>query len=340
MNDFYNKLKYFEETEGVPREVYYHYTSLDALYEIIRTHTFRLMSLKSSNDKKELFYKSSDFIKDVAKVCDSEPDEAQKAFFKLMQKSLFENQKAFEENLFGVKKPYALCLSSKKDNLTHWDRYANNCKGVSIGFNVSALNVHYSRMNCSAFGVCFFDIGKTIYSQSDIEDTIRGVIKNSVSLYEEIHKNKTPEEFVKIIQRNGYLWLAVVCSRIMKFAKNSSFIDEDEVRLYYNADAIKETLKLIDGIKGHVNDELYSNTRKNFLDIAKQFKIEEERFTMTRTGIRSYRNLCLDEIWGSGVIPEIVLGPMCVQDKQELRKFLNHNGLQGTKITVSNIPIR
>lgn len=68
MNEIYNKLKFFEETEGVPREIYYHYTSLDALYEIIRTHTFRLMSLKSSNDKKELFYKPSDFIKDIARI--------------------------------------------------------------------------------------------------------------------------------------------------------------------------------------------------------------------------------------------------------------------------------
>lgn len=257
-----------------------------------------------------------------------------------MQKSLLENQKAFEDNLFGMNEPYALCLSSKKDNLTHWDRYANNCKGVSIGFNVSSLNVLYSRMNCSAFGVCFFDIDKTIYSQSDREDTIKNIIKNSVSLYKKMYENKTPDEIVKIIQKNGYVWLAVVCLRIMKFAKNSSFIDEDEVRLYYNADTIKETLKLIDGIKGHVNDELYSNTRKNFLDIANQFQIEENRFAMTRTGIRSYRNLCLDGIWGSGVIPEIVLGPMCVQDKRELQKFLRHNGLQGTKVTVSKVPIR
>ena len=30
MNEFYNKLKFFEETEKVPKDVYYHYTTLDA----------------------------------------------------------------------------------------------------------------------------------------------------------------------------------------------------------------------------------------------------------------------------------------------------------------------
>ena len=57
MNEPHNKLKYFEQTEGVPAQIYYHYTSLDALYAIVQSRTFRLMSLKSSNDRTELFYK-------------------------------------------------------------------------------------------------------------------------------------------------------------------------------------------------------------------------------------------------------------------------------------------
>ena len=50
-------LKCFENILKIPAKIYYHYTSLEALYSIIKTRSFRLMNLSSSNDKKELFYK-------------------------------------------------------------------------------------------------------------------------------------------------------------------------------------------------------------------------------------------------------------------------------------------
>lgn len=40
-----------------------------------------------------------------------------------------------------------------------------------------------------------------------------------------------------------------------------------------------------------------------------------KKFCLTRSGIRSYKELCLKEVWGAGVIPEIILGPMCIQKR-------------------------
>ena len=62
MDEFYNKMKYFEQTERIPAEIYYHYTSLEALYNIVSSKTFWLTSLKTSNDKKELYYKPEFFF--------------------------------------------------------------------------------------------------------------------------------------------------------------------------------------------------------------------------------------------------------------------------------------
>lgn len=50
-----NSMKHFETIEGVPAQVVYHYTSLEALYSIVTNRSFRLTSLKSSNDVNELF---------------------------------------------------------------------------------------------------------------------------------------------------------------------------------------------------------------------------------------------------------------------------------------------
>lgn len=62
MNEFYNKMKYFEDTEGIQEETYYHYTTLEALYNIVKNKTFWLTSLKSSNDKKNCIIKHQIFL--------------------------------------------------------------------------------------------------------------------------------------------------------------------------------------------------------------------------------------------------------------------------------------
>lgn len=54
----------------------------------------------------------------------------------------------------------------KKDNLTHWDRYAAGCTGVCIGFNISALRVHMQRLNSTAFGMGLYDVGKFFMAQN------------------------------------------------------------------------------------------------------------------------------------------------------------------------------
>lgn len=61
---------------------------------------------------------------------------------------------------------------------------------------------------------------------------------------------------------------------------------------------------------------------------------------MTAREIRGYKDLCLNEVWGDGTIPEIILGPMCTQNRSKLVRFLKANGLEGTKLSVSKIPIR
>lgn len=339
MNEFYNKLKYFEETEKVSKEIYYHYTSLDSLYSIVTSHSFRLMSLKSSNDRKELFYKPQQFIADLSRICENETQPNEKEFYGLLKNSLNDHKATFIHETKAKKQPYALCLSTKKDNLTHWDRYANKCTGVSIGFNVKALNVLYQRMSSEAFGLGLFDLGKALYTQEEIDNWIKFEMRRAYKWLNQL-KGTTSDDIQRISEDSGYLFMTCACNNVMKFAKTSAFFDENEFRLYHDPCSIKDALSLIDGMKGEIDESLYQNTRKNFIKLVELLHIKEENFAITNSGIRGYHILCLDEIWGSGVIPEIVLGPMCVQNKSELQRFLKQNGLEGTKVTVSSVPIR
>lgn len=340
MNESYNKLKYFEQTEGIPAQVYYHYTSLDALYAIVQSHTFRLMSLKSSNDRTELFYKPESFIADVTRLRDAEKDERIKEYYSLMEISVDEHKAAFLKDLKAKKQPYALCLSSQKDNLTHWDRYANGCAGVCIGLNIKALDILYRRTETFGFALGLLDLGQALYTQDNIDHWIKYEMMRGLRCLKQLNEASKEKDIGETVRESGHLFMRSACSNVMKFAKTSAFFDEDEFRIYFDPKSIKETRHLIDGMSGQVEADLYMSIRKNFLSLVDCLKISDEGFALTRAGIRGFHNLCLDKIWGSGVIPEIVLGPMCVQNKSELQRFLKANGLEGTKISISNVPIR
>ena len=49
----------------------------------------------------------------------------------------------------------------------------------------------------------------------------------------------------------------------------TSFVDEDEVRMYYQENTIKESLNLLDSMKSDLPELLYKNTRNSFLEMIK-----------------------------------------------------------------------
>lgn len=340
MNRFENRLKFFEEVEEIKPQIYYHYTSLDALYKIVSSKALWLTSLKSSNDKKELFYTVDDFMKDFAIVCDTEEPGNIKACFNMLKDNIDENIQAFTQTCSAKSKPYALCLSDKRDNLTHWDRYAASSTGVCIGINVAALKVLFSRTGSEGFGSSIFDIGKALYTTEDIRRYIRNETIRNLNILLDIIKEDSREKLLEKISKSGYIFTMGVCQNVIRFAKNPSFIDEGEVRFYFDKNSIPETLALLNSMKDLGNNELCDTLIVNFKNLLTLLKIENEEFFLSKSGIRGYHSLFLEEIWGPGLITEIILGPMCVQNRNELLRFLSENGLSGTKVCVSKVPLR
>lgn len=339
MNKFYNKLEYFVNTEGVEPEIYYHYTSVDALFNIVKNHSFRLTNLNSSNDLKELSYDYKEFIKDIEILIEEEKNDTERDILKFYLKFINNDIKEFKKRCSKRNDIYALCLSSKKDNLTHWDRYANNCKGVCIGINMGAFKVYAKRMNNMIFGKNLLSHGKVSYEGSIRRNRIKKQIFGYINyLLEEKEFNR--ELKVSLIKNIAVAQCAAIFSSERIFTKNSSFIDEDEVRMYFQENTIKESLILLDSMKEDLPEMLYINTRKSFLEMIDKYNLSKSNFYVSKYGIRSFIDLVLREIWGSGLITEIILGPLCVQNKNELKKFINQYGLKGTKISVSDVPIR
>lgn len=340
MNRMENRMQYFENVEKVKPQVYYHYTSLDALFNIIYNKSLWLTSLKSSNDKKELFYTVDDFIRDFETLCETEKSEHIRECFEFLICNARSKIDKMKKECTSKRKPYALCLSDKRDNLTHWDRYATSSTGVCIGINVAALDVLYSRMATAGFGSSLFNVGKALYTEEDILDFISRATIRNMNILIDVAKGQPKEILIKLFTRYGYAFMVGICQNIMRFAKNTSFIDEGEVRFYFDEQSISEARALIDGMADYASADLCAKIRSNFDRLVDKIRIEPEKFFLSKSGIRSYHSLYLEEIWGPGLITEIILGPMCVQNRNELVRFLSENGLSGTKVSVSKVPLR
>lgn len=330
---FENSMRFFQETEGIKPEIYYHYTTISALYSIISTQSFWLLNLKSSNDKRELTYTFRQFKNDFDKIIQYETDQNRKALLIKAADSCLEG-KLTRDAMKPNKDSYGLCLCRKKDNLTHWDRYTNNCAGVSIGVNIRALDVLCSRMN-TYFGYHIIESNCIAYSENDRVQLIKKSIEGIIERLHYLKEDSDSSAFLPAI-------LPVAYTNMKSFVKANSFSDEDEVRLYFNPKSILTARKIMNDVfpKLSEGNVMCNNIRKNYEKMISDMEIEEVKFYLFRTGIRSYHKMCLKEIWGNGLIPEIMLGPMCTQDKKELRAFLDVNGLRGTTITESKVPIR
>lgn len=332
-----NTMSYFTKRERITPKIYYHYTSVEALYNIVQNHTFWLTNLKSSNDKKELSYSYQMFKDDISSIINNETDELRKE--KITSLVEFNIERAIPAFfLKPSEEPYALCLSRQSDNLTHWDRYTNKSIGVCIAINIAALEVLYSRKELSIYAWPLFQIEHVVYSKDDRITLLNKKVDETISM---LYNQEDPEEFM-VSATTLILALSSVYADIKNFVKWNAFYDEDEIRLFYSPLLLDSTRAALQATTSEPfdHDPYFVNMQSEFERMIENMDIEKKCFGVFSSGIRSYHKLCLSEIWGNGLIPEITLGPMCTQDKKELRAFLDANGLRGTKITESKVPIR
>lgn len=334
-------MKFFEEVEQVSPEIYYHYTTTETLYEIIGSKTFRLTNIKLPRGKKEAVYKPEQFVADLENVIASESDEDRKNCFSLVKKSIANNEAKFLRECRSPRSAYALCMSEKKDGITYWERYAAGCTGVCIGFNAATLKEYLRRMEAPALVDGLFDVGKAVCTEEARIKYIRDGLNRAYDVLCKYGGKKPVQKYLgEVMEGNGYGYAAGMYLQLVKFTHKDSFLDEYEVRLYHDTAFIKSALQLIDLLETDMEAEESNKLRKHFTDVTGKWKLEEEQFCVTKNGILGCKNLCLEEIWGSGIISEIILGPLCPQSSSELKRFLKANGLEGTKVSASKVVMR
>lgn len=110
-------------------KIYYHYCSLDTFYNILQTGTIRFGNPLNMNDSAEIIW-LLEMVKDFV-------------LKRGVYNSILEGWNLIENIsrtlLQEMDCPYIFCLSKDKDVLSQWRSYANDGKGVAIGFNVDFI---------------------------------------------------------------------------------------------------------------------------------------------------------------------------------------------------------
>lgn len=201
----------------------YHYTSIDAIKNIILSRRLWLSNCQFLNDSQEIIY-TKGLINEV---------------FNKINNNLFDDIiNIYTETVSDIKNMFVLSSTSDKDNITLWYNYARN-EGYNLGFDLETLidlinpseNKTFGMLTKSVCqpdevtGIMLYD--KVIYEKAKQIEFIESVFKN----YELAIKN---EKNLRVIYNLKILTVhrLLICSL---FFKNSAFAAEKEFRIVVNA---------------------------------------------------------------------------------------------------------
>jgi hypothetical protein len=193
----------------------YHYCSINTFFEIIKNKKLWLNDSSYMNDKYEITW--------TDKIVYEAIDELEKELKndKLVKLTNFRT----EYKKFKSKKHYFISFSKDGDLLSQWRGYADNGRGVSIGFP-DYLGVS------EKFHLC----GQVNFQQITRTDEQLG--------YEEIDydgKNSTKKYILDAIKkRDNYELDVAILKESATMYKHSSFYEEKEVRITYTPKELKD----------------------------------------------------------------------------------------------------
>ncbi len=186
-------------------EKLYHYTTLPALMGMLESKTFWLGNVASMNDRSE----ARDFIDKLRGAVMKSVDpakqlECEQAFGQIYKK--LENSS-----------PFAMSLSTLREDAAQWERYAHNAKGVCLVLNTKLLYELLHGYQNLVFEEVFYDY--------DIYDN------DFCRLMIEYVNTGTASRFKNAFGAFDFDLMAHSLILTANLHKNSSFASEDEIRM-------------------------------------------------------------------------------------------------------------
>lgn len=294
---------------------FYHYTSVQALFGIIESKSFWLVSGNNTNDPNELKYAEKAITEALEYISSNDPQ------FDFAAKEYIEEKRNSKTKIIN-NTGYFMCFSEQSDSLNHWRYYADNQTGIAIACDFSKIDYAFEKLGFKGLN-SVIDHFNLAYNNQDVIKMIR-------ELMDKYFNGR------KITSRKSYEDLIEYA---MPRIKGDAFQEEHEHRLFRT---YKYGFGYNDNYK-NVEDKLNNLIRNNNELGLSSSKI---KFYCNGQIIRPYYQIDIQKLAElsnidiSEIIPEIVLGPLCRQNKNDLRIILNRAGMKKTIINVSKIKIR
>lgn len=294
--------------QRVPR-VLYHYCSLATFKSILDNKTIWLSDIRRSNDSLELQWIMGQCQHYILKSWVNYARSVQKergmdiitaGHFEQFEK-LYNLAKSYDAD--DDTKNWVFCLSEKADDLGQWRGYADDGRGISIGFNSAILkkvnNIGDTIRNTSID----FKFSQVHYSNRDI----KAFFENTVGL-SQISVDTHPDAVINLIKR------AVGLSYIFSpLYKSDKFKDEKEWRIVYSMYLGDMEKGVIPGILNHENI------------LADTLTLEKYAFAPKGNALVSHLELGLPQL--KQTIHSITIGPKSDLTLTDIKLYLISLGL-------------
>lgn len=265
----------------------YHYCSQEAFKSIIESKSLYLCDYRHSNDYLEGLWSNNIASQYLTKfVQEGGSAETANIIYRQITSNLSDK--------------FMCCFSEEKDLLSQWRGYANNGKGIAIGFNTESMGVTRSEPLTSIVTEHSIALSQIEYDIDKQKKTIESLLSQLLN---------GPD--------NPDIFLSTKLSQYSTIYKNNAFSEEKEWRLMYTPILIL--------------NEQGESMLKNW--------ISQCLFRTTNQGISPYFIWKFPEK-STNLIEEVVLGPQYLGDIANVEFFLKHNGYTATKISRSNASYR
>lgn len=295
LTDVVNNYTNFGIYKPEENPILYHYCDLNTFLAIIQTKTIRLSDINTMNDFSEMHWGYDKFI------------EAVNAEFEKYEKEFFDELDKFFSGSQLIMHPAIACFSSDGDVLSQWRAYADDGKGVAIGFDGNKIKDLATK------------IGKVIYDSNEQLEFFKSLFQLTYPGWMAAQKDSSLlSEFQNFV---------VICSSDLCLLKNPAFSEEKEIRLVRMlAPSFEDgNWSLLD--EGGVSKDGISQDP------------HEIKFRSRDGGIVAYLDMSISGL-GSDLIKEVVLGPKTKNNGIEVSMALSANGFKDAEIKSSRATYR
>lgn len=228
--------------------ILYHYCNLEAFLNIVQNSTIWLSDISKSNDLSELSF------------CKDKIDLKIKQYLAGNKKALkaWEAGREMALNINEYSAIYVICFTENRDLLSQWRNYADDAKGIAIGFSKSMFEQLSASSTPYGLSLC-----KVLYDEIEQEKIINPIVEETIQKMSDKGVGKAALEL-----DGEYCMKYPIC-------KQNGFFEEKEWRIIVNSAPNKKVNlnKSISISEAHYrirNDQLVSYLEMDFSKMKQQ----------------------------------------------------------------------